>query len=578
MKKFAGTSFLAVFVLSLLFPLFSLSAQPVDAASACKHDLNSNGKCTVCNVQVITYKKSGNYIANWGKRDEACTFLSPYAKSFYTGSYTYEALAQKSGGTTQTNASSSALYSNLKSLMTSKHSHQTSYGETRDQYRYTDCVNNDTNHISSFYSGTQLNGSWGSSPSWNREHTWPNSKGLGGNDENDIMMLRPTATSENSSRGNTAYGTGGSFYDPNSLGKKVRGDCARIVLYVYTRWGNTSYMWGSSGVMQNMDTLLKWMAEDPVDTWEMGRNDAVQAITGTRNVFVDYPEFAWKLFGKSVPANVSTPSGQGNSSSGNNNSSSSSVNTTPTNYALSTLKNMPAGTNAIVKGAVIAVAKTGFIFNDGTASMFFFTGATQPTVQIGDEIEVKGKTSAFGGQIRFASSDGANYTKKDVDVPAYVAPTPTVWTSAQLNAFNGTAGQYVQVTAKIYKNGGYIRAEQLSSSDNKRIALLEPTSDILGDIVLSNTPQEFVITGYTCYVSGSTPQYAYLLVTDIQPTSSTGNSGNSSSNDSSNSSSSEVQDGNAATPTPIVPIIIAASVVGVGGIATGLFFLLRRRK
>ena len=38
------------------------------------------------------------------------------------------------------------------------------------------------------------------------------------------------------------------------------------------------------------DDLLRWIEEDPVDTWELGRNDSVEAITGTRNVFVDYPE------------------------------------------------------------------------------------------------------------------------------------------------------------------------------------------------------------------------------------------------------------------------------------------------
>jgi hypothetical protein len=64
----------------------------------------------------------------------------------------------------------------------------------------------------------------------------------------------------------------------------------------------------------------------------MGRNDAVQSITGTRNVFVDYPEYAWLLFGEDIPQNLSTPSGMGangggsssggNSSSGNSSSSS----------------------------------------------------------------------------------------------------------------------------------------------------------------------------------------------------------------------------------------------------------------
>ena len=127
------------------------------------------------------------------------------------------------------------------------------------------------------------------------------------------MMLRPASVSENSSRGNKAYGESSGYYDPNSLGQNVRGDCARIVLFVYTRWGNTGSMWGSSGVMESLNVLLKWMEEDPVDTWEMGRNDAVQSITGTRNVFVDYPEYAWMLFGKSVPTDMVTPSGKASS-------------------------------------------------------------------------------------------------------------------------------------------------------------------------------------------------------------------------------------------------------------------------
>ncbi len=256
----------------------------------------------------VVYKTASNgTIANWGARGEDCVFLSKYAVSFYTGSYAYETLSKQAGGTTQSNAPSSALYKALQSMMSAKHSHQTSYNETRDLYCYTDCLLNNTAYISSFYSGVQLNGAWDSGKTWNREHTWPNSKGLGGNDENDIMMLRPTSISENSSRGNTAYGESSTYFDP---GESVRGDCARIVLYVYTRWGNTGNMWGTGGVMENMDILLKWMEEDPVDTWEMGRNDSVQSITGTRNVFVDYPEYAWLLFGQELPENMTTPSGE----------------------------------------------------------------------------------------------------------------------------------------------------------------------------------------------------------------------------------------------------------------------------
>jgi endonuclease I len=263
----------------------------------------------------VVYNKSGNYIYNWGVRGETATFLSKYAESFYTGSYVYDTLSEVSGGTGTGNASSSQLYNRLKTLMKSKHSKETSYGDTRSQYKYTDCEKGG-GKISSFYSGAAIGPSWDGGNTWNREHTWPNSKGLGGNDENDIMMLRPTSVSENSSRGNTAYGQSSGYYHPNSEsdGKyDLRGDVARICLYVYVRWGNTGSMWGKSGVMESLDVLLLWMEEDPVDTWEMGRNDAVQSITGTRNVFVDYPEYAWLLFGKEIPSDVKTPSGNGSS-------------------------------------------------------------------------------------------------------------------------------------------------------------------------------------------------------------------------------------------------------------------------
>lgn len=263
---------------------------------------------------------SNGYIYNWGTREVDATFLSPNAKAFYSGNNTYETLSSYSGGTGTSDAPKSQLYTALKNLMVSNHKYQTSYDATRSMYQYTDCENSGktSKKISCFYTGKEIGPSWDSGKTWNREHTWPNSKGLGGNDENDIMMLRPTDSRTNSSRGNKAYGEGSGFYNPNSASNgtlDLRGDVARIFLYVYVRWGNVSGngqygAWGASGVIQSLDILLKWMEEDPVDTWELGRNDSVQSITGTRNVFVDYPEFAFLLFGADIPANMTTPSGE----------------------------------------------------------------------------------------------------------------------------------------------------------------------------------------------------------------------------------------------------------------------------
>ena len=314
MKKFTKFSLFtltAALAFTVCLPVFARKTAPIEADAAAYL-----GKATgYTEADDVDYVYSGGYVANWGARDEDCVFLSEYAEGFYTGSYTYEVLSKTKGGTSGSNASSSGLYSSLKTLMSSKQTYQTSYDATKSLFKYTDCVNSNYSYISSFYSGVQMSGNWGNG--WNREHTWPNSKGdKSGNGENDIMMLRPTSTSENSSRGNKAYGQISGYYDPNELEQNLRGDCARIVLFVYTRWGctdtgseyNPNGIYGTDGVIQSLDVLLDWMEEDPVDTWEMGRNDAVQSITGTRNVFVDYPEYAFQLFGRAVPSDMVTPS------------------------------------------------------------------------------------------------------------------------------------------------------------------------------------------------------------------------------------------------------------------------------
>lgn len=271
----------------------------------------------------VDYVYSGKYIYNWGTRETVATFLSPNAVKFYQDNNTsFQQLASLSGNANTSSTPSSALYKELQKLMKDNHSKLTSYGETRYIYQYTDCQNSGktSKKISSFYSGKEIGPDWDGGSTWNREHTWPKSKtdyksvnNNSINEATDIMSLRPTASSENSSRSNDAYGTvsNSNYFNPNHFanGKyDLRGDVARITLYVYTRWGNTNKMWGSSGVIESKEVLLKWMKEDPVDTWELGRNDSVEAITGTRNVFVDYPELAFCLFEEAIPANYQSPS------------------------------------------------------------------------------------------------------------------------------------------------------------------------------------------------------------------------------------------------------------------------------
>ena len=330
MKRFikASTSLLVVFMLFAMICFTNASA-----ATGTGYTKTGDIKYQYYNISSDKSYSVNNGIKNWGARGEVCVFLSPNAVKYYTGNNTFDKLSVLKGGTNQTNSPGTALYEALQDLMDVSFEHN--YGKTRDMYQYTDCVMNQTSKLVSFYSGNLVNSAWDGGVTYNREHCWPDSKclnpGRASGDSADMMMLRPTVPNENGSRGNTAYGTkANGYYEPND---EVKGDCARIVLYGYVRYGNTSNMWGKSGVMENMTVLLKWMQQDPVDTWEMGRNDAVESISGNRNVFVDYPEFAWLLFGKSVPTNMTTPSSEaknginpGTETGGNTSSNQSSSN------------------------------------------------------------------------------------------------------------------------------------------------------------------------------------------------------------------------------------------------------------
>ena len=251
---------------------------------------------------------SEGYIANWGARGEVATFISSMAATYYASGYTYEDLIKLSGSSDNT-ADGTALFEALHTLAVTQQKTVPGYQDLRDWFKYTDCVGGDTTKLSTFYSGELVNSTWDGGTTYNREHTWPDSKCLvkdsKANDAADPFQIRPEKQSVNSGRGNKAYGESSDYHDP---GESVRGDVARIVLYMYVRWENEGKLWGTDGVMESLDVLLKWHEADPVDTWEMGRNDAVQSITGARNMFVDYPELAYYLFDKAVPANMPTPS------------------------------------------------------------------------------------------------------------------------------------------------------------------------------------------------------------------------------------------------------------------------------
>ena len=307
------------------------------------------------------FAATGTLSANTAVRHELCTQLSAQANAYYTGSYTYENLSQLSGPASSTDSyaamQDNALYTALQTLMTSTHSVLPSYnpgGEKPNELSYlwdfTDC---EYGHSEYTYFFTDIPADELSGDTMNREHVWPKSKAsyYQKNGGTDLHHLRPSISSVNSAKSNrifaNVYGVASdckthefngetvlwlsASMDALEVKDEVKGDVARILLYIWCRWSQPNLYSNvsasllppmdsddsaNSGVraIENKETLLQWMEMDPVDEWEMARNDQTENFQGNRNVFIDYPEFAWLVLGEELPTDMPTPSGEAQNS------------------------------------------------------------------------------------------------------------------------------------------------------------------------------------------------------------------------------------------------------------------------
>jgi endonuclease I len=198
----------------------------------------------------------------------------------------------------------------LRELITSTHTHNTSYEELKTWLQYTDEDINNPDNIILFYSGLSIDSTWDND--WNREHVWPQSLGwfTESGAGSDLHHIRPTDPSVNSSRGNKKFGEvvngnevtispgnggGGSgcysnsqYFEPRD---EVKGDVARIIFYLFTRY-EESDDFDFTDIAESLILLLTWHQVDPVDEAEMTRNDRIQEYQGNRNPFIDNPEYA----------------------------------------------------------------------------------------------------------------------------------------------------------------------------------------------------------------------------------------------------------------------------------------------
>jgi endonuclease I len=211
-----------------------------------------------------------------------------------------------------------------------------SYDAARANLQISDSDPAHPGHMITVYDRTSLNvaainpgGSipgWDGGDTWNREHTWPRSRGIGssGPEDSDMFELRPALTSNNGDRGDLNFGgafgaqSWGTVNDGGQTywypGDADAGMIARQAFYMATRYdgadsntqnleigaGNVPNPSGSEDSppqLGNLSRLIEWNYAAIPDTFERRRNQIIyDQFQQNRNPFTDHPEYVWSIF------------------------------------------------------------------------------------------------------------------------------------------------------------------------------------------------------------------------------------------------------------------------------------------
>lgn len=187
---------------------------------------------------------------------------------------------------------------------------------------YSDIPGGEPEYVYSF--GTDQCGNYsGEGSCYNREHSFPKSWfNDAGPMYTDLFHLYPTDGYVNGKRNNFPFGEtdnaswtslNGCMVGPSSVSgyagtvfepiDAYKGDFARTYFYMATRYYGEDAGWSGSPMVDGAqpepwarEMLMQWHRNDPVSEKETDRNDAVFALQGNRNPFIDHPEFIQQMY------------------------------------------------------------------------------------------------------------------------------------------------------------------------------------------------------------------------------------------------------------------------------------------
>ena len=305
---------------------------------------------------------------------------------------------------------------------------------------------------------------------WNREHVY--AKSLANPDLGttgpgaDAHNLRPADSQRNSTRNNRKFGAGSgtpSYITADGYwypGDEWKGDVARMMMYMYLRYGNQCLPTGV-GVgntvatdLNMIDLFLQWNAEDPVSDLEKQRNPVLEQMQGNRNPFVDNPAFATQIWGGPQAQNLFN-------TGGNNNDTQAP--TSPSSLVASNTTQTTVDLNWTASSDNIAVSGYN-IFNGNnqvgntTATNFTVTGLTAGTSYTFTikAYDAAGNTSTASNAVNITASSGnsgGNGNSSELLISEYVEGS-SYNKAIEIANFTGTSVNLADYSVKKATNGG----------------------------------------------------------------------------------------------------------------------------
>ncbi|MDE5815603.1 MAG: hypothetical protein K2H42_04865, partial [Alistipes sp.] len=154
------------------------------------------------------------------------------------------------------------------------------------------------------------------------------------------------------------------------------------------------------------------------------------------------------------------------------------------------------GKEVFVEGVIVAKHTQGFVLKDDTDMLYVYL-KTAPSQNVGDKVQVKGKTSIYNGMFQIQDIAAVDL----VETGSYTQPTPEPMTASEIEAYVNGASlpvKYVQYKGTLTHSGSYYNVEIDGTAVQGSIQ--NPPAELI-DAALVGAP--VVVTGYSVGKSSS---------------------------------------------------------------------------